>query len=180
MSLLGMSLLDDIISKMNTITASEILNILRTRMIQSLHQKTVNDENRDGMNIAIAVQDPQARQIDYAGAYHPLYLVRDGHLIEYKPDRMSISLQCQLDQDFQGNIIQYIAGDMVYLSTDGYSDQISGETNKKMTRRKFKNLLENIAHLNVDEQKEELSIYFERWKGIYEQIDDILVIGFRV
>lgn len=180
MSLLGMSLLNDIIDEVRIPQADEILNILRTRMIQSLHQKDFSEDNRDGMDISLAILDSENQQIEYAGAYHPLYLVRDGKLIEYKPERMSISIQSQLDKSFQNNIIPYYSGDMIYLTTDGYPDQIGGSANKKMTRKKFKGLLETIATLDANEQQLKLEEYLEQWKGDYEQVDDILVIGFRV
>ncbi|MFP4604281.1 MAG: tetratricopeptide repeat protein [Bacteroidales bacterium] len=180
MSLLGMSLLNDIIDEVRIPKANEMLNILRTRMIQSLHQKDFSEDNRDGMDISLTILDKETQQIEYAGAYHPLYLVRDGKLIDYKPERMSISIQSQLDKSFQNNIIPSKTGDMIYLSTDGYPDQISGSSKKKMTRKNFKGLLETIAQFDMGEQQIKLEEYLEQWQEDYEQVDDILVIGFRV
>jgi tetratricopeptide (TPR) repeat protein len=180
MSLLGMSLLNDIVDEMKNIQANEILNILRTRMIQSLHQTEINEENRDGMDIALIVWDKKTNEVQYSGAYNSLYLVRDKKLIEYKPNRMTISIRSRLDKSFTNNLLEAQPGDMIYLSTDGYSDQINDQTNKKMTRRRFKDFLVKIADKELSVQKEELNKNFESWRGDYEQVDDVLVVGIRI
>jgi tetratricopeptide (TPR) repeat protein len=180
MSLLGMSLLNDIIDEMQDVKANEILNILRTRMIQSLHQKGLSEENRDGMDLSLIVWDKENGEIQYSGAYNPLYLVRNGKLIEYKANRMSISIQSRLDQSFNNNFIKVKRGDTLYLATDGYSDQISSSTHKKMTRGRFKNYLQQIGDMDLDDQKAELNKYFEEWRGSYEQVDDVLIVAIRV
>ncbi len=180
MSLLGMSLLNDIVDEIRDIKANDILNILRTRMIQALHQTDLNDENRDGMDIALVVWNKNTNMIQYPGAYNSLYLVREGKLIEYKPNRMTISIRSKLDKSFTNNDLQAKPGDMVYLATDGYSDQISDRTHKKMTRQRFKKLLGKIADNDPATQKNELNSHFETWRGDYEQVDDVLVVGIRI
>lgn len=177
MSLLGMSLLNDIIDEMRDLDAGEILNILRTRMIQSLHQKNISDENRDGMDLALCVWDKNTSILEYAGAYNPLYLVRDKKLLEYKPTRMSISIRSKLDQSYHKNRIQLKKGDVFYIFSDGFADQINGRTNKKMTRQRFKDLLMEVHSYDVSQQKEELQKFFNEWKDGYEQVDDVLVMG---
>jgi serine phosphatase RsbU (regulator of sigma subunit) len=154
MSLLGMSLLNDIVDEIQEVEANEI-------------------------DLALIVYDEKSNELQYSGAYNPMFLVREGKTIEYKPNRMSISIQSKLDQSFHNNHIPLQKGDTIYLATDGYADQISGETHKKMTRGRFKQYLATIAHHSLDKQEKELNQYFENWKGEYEQVDDVLVIGLR-
>jgi len=180
MSLLGMSLLNDIIDEMGESNASDILNVLRTRVIQSLHQKNEPEENHDGMDIALCVWDKTTNMLDFAGAYNSLYFIRDNKLTEYKGTRMSISIRSKLEEAYTNHQIQLQKGDVFYLFTDGYSDQISDSTHKKMTRRRFKDLLLSINTQDLLKQKLEVVDYFEQWKGNYEQVDDVLVMGVRV
>jgi len=177
---LGMFLINDIIDDMSEFDAGEILNILRTRMIQSLHQKNNNSENYDGMDIGLCIWDKDTNMLNFSGAYNPLYLVRDDKLIEYKSTRMSIGIRSRLDESYKSHHIQLQKDDVFYLFTDGYPDQLSLETGKKMTRQKFKELIVHINREDLLKQKAEVADYFDKWKGGYEQIDDVLVMGVRV
>jgi len=160
--------------------AGEILNVLRTRMIQSLHQKNNSPENHDGMDISLCIWDKDTNMLNFSGAYNPLYLVRDDKLTEYKGTRMSISIRSRLDESYKSHQIQLQKEDVFYLFTDGYADQISSETGKKMTRQKFKEFIVRINREDLLKQKAEIADYFDKWKGEYEQIDDVLVMGVRV
>jgi serine phosphatase RsbU (regulator of sigma subunit)/Tfp pilus assembly protein PilF len=180
MSLLGMFLLNDIIEETKEFDAGEILNVLRTRMIQSLHQKNDPNENHDGMEVALCIWDKKTNILDFAGAYNPLYLIRDNKLTEYKGTRMPISIRSKLDESYKNQQIQLKKGDVFYLFSDGYADQISSENKKKMTRQRFKDLLISINTHDLLKQKVELQNYLDNWKKDYEQVDDILVMGVRV
>jgi len=179
MSLLGLSILNDITSE-GILSSDVILNRLRTRVIQALHQESFNDENRDGMDISLVVWNLENNELQYSGAYNPLYVIRNGKLIEYKPDRMTLGIQSKLDQSFKAHNIQLQEGDVFYLFTDGFADQISGHFNKKMTKLKFKQFLTNIHQLSMQEQKQKLRDFYEEWRTGYEQVDDVLVMGFRI
>jgi len=179
MSLLGLSILNDITSE-GILSSDVILNRLRTRVIQALHQESFNDENRDGMDISLVVWNLENNELQYSGAYNPLYVIRNGKLIEYKPDRMTLGIQSKLDQSFKAHNIQLQERDVFYLFTDGFADQISGHFNKKMTKLKFKQFLTNIHQLSMQEQEKKLRDFYEEWRTGYEQVDDVLVMGFRI
>ncbi len=180
MSLLGMFLLNEVIDETKEFDAGGILDVLRTRMIQSLHQKNNAEENHDGMEISLCIWDKQSNILNFAGAYNPLYLIRDDKLTEYKGTRMSISIRSKLDESFKSQEIQLQKGDVFYLFTDGYADQISSDTGKKMSRQRFKNFLIEINSHDLLKQKVELQEFLDNWKKEYEQVDDILVMGVRV
>jgi serine phosphatase RsbU (regulator of sigma subunit) len=179
MSLLGLSILNDISSE-GIYSSDVILNRLRTRVIQALHQEEFDDENRDGMDISLVVWDLKTNELQYSGAYNPLYIVRNGKLIEYKPDRMTLGIQSKLDQPFKSHKVKLQKDDIFYLFTDGFADQISGHFNKKMTKLKFKQFLTSIYELDMQEQEKKLEEFYNDWKTGYEQVDDVLVMGFRV
>ncbi|MCK4748171.1 MAG: SpoIIE family protein phosphatase, partial [Bacteroidales bacterium] len=134
----------------------------------------------------------------YAGAYNPLYLVRskeikDGdalkehvalgvnehQLFELKGDRQPISIHAR-EKEFNTRQIQLMKGDALYLFTDGFTDQIGGPNGKKFLPKNFKKSLLSIQDLNMSEQKTNLEEILSKWKGRYEQVDDILVMGIKI
>jgi serine phosphatase RsbU (regulator of sigma subunit) len=133
------------------------------------------------MDIALCVLDFEKRKLEYAGAYNPVYLVRNGELITYKGDKVPIGAFIDEElHEYTNNSIDLLSGDMIFISSDGYEDQFGGEQNKKFMVSKFRNLLLSIAPEPIERQKELLNQAFLDWKGENEQVDDILVIGVRI
>jgi serine phosphatase RsbU (regulator of sigma subunit) len=77
-------------------------------------------------------------------------------------------------------VISLQKNDCIYAFSDGYADQFGGPNGKKFMVKKFQNLLLEINHLSIDEQYKRITKNIDDWRGIYEQVDDILVIGIRV
>lgn len=180
MSMLGNAFLNEIMITNDFATASEILDRLRDEIIRALRQKGATGEARDGMDISLAILDRRAGTVQYAGANNPLYLVRGGELTRYQADRMPIGIHVTDMAPFTNHIIDIKAGDSIYLFSDGYADQFGGEHGKKFMYRQFQELLTSGAELPMLEQMERLDSRLLQWRGDYEQIDDILVIGFRI
>ena len=132
------------------------------------------------MDISLAILDRKAGTVQYSGANNPLYLVRRGELTRYQADRMPIGIHVTDMAPFTNHIINVEAGDSIYLFSDGYADQFGGEQGKKFMYRQFQELLTSGAALPTHEQMERLDSRLLQWRGDYEQIDDILVIGFRI
>jgi serine phosphatase RsbU (regulator of sigma subunit) len=139
-SMLGISTLTKIAGKMETPKADEILNELRSEIIRLLNPVGSADRRLDGMDIALVVIHTKIREMEYAGAYNPLYLVRDGQLIEKKANKMPIGLYVKKDELFTAHRIDYQTGDIIYLFSDGYSDQFGGTDSSKFKTKNFKNL----------------------------------------
>jgi phosphoserine phosphatase RsbU/P len=180
MSILGVSFLNEIVSKAVTVRANEILNQLTGQVIKSLHQTGKYDEARDGMEMAICILDYKRAKLQFSGAFRPLYHIHNQELIEYKGDSMPIGIYEKEDQSFTNTEIPFNKGDMIYLFTDGYTDQFGGDNRKKLLTDNFKKLLININHRSLPEQKKALEKNYETWKGENDQIDDILILGIRL
>ena len=179
MSMLGVAFLNEIINKNEVVKANEILNQLREHVITSLRQTGKEGEAKDGMDIAICVIDKKTMNLQFAGANNPLYLVRDGELIQIKADRMPIGIYIKTNP-FNNNELTLQENDCLYIFSDGYVDQFGGKSNRKFKSKPFKRLLLDINDKPMSEQRTILDDTIEEWKGINEQVDDILVIGIRI
>ena len=98
---------------------------------------------------------------------------------EYKGDHMPIGIYDDALVSFTNNEVQIEEGDLIYLFSDGYVDQLGGPGRKTYRSRKFKQLLVDIHQKPLEEQKEILEKEHEKWRGDIEQIDDIMVMGIR-
>ena len=184
MSMLGIAFLNEIVNRLfekhgNNLKACGILNELRERVITSLHQTGKLGENQDGMDMALCIIDTDTNQLQYAGANNPLYLIRNNVLTEFKADKMPIGIH-YTTLPFTNNIIDLQKNDTVYIFSDGYADQFGGESGTKFKKKSFQEMLVKLQDFSMPEQKKKLEQQFDNWKGIYEQIDDIIVIGLRI
>ena len=179
MSILGISFLNEILGKGCFSSAAGILNQLRERVMKSLHQTGERNEQKDGMDIALCMFNPDTGALEYAGANNPFYLVRQGTLIEIRGDRMPIGINIVEEKSFTNHTLQLEENDMVYLITDGYPDQFGGPDEKKFKYKPFKELLEKISKKPMKDQKQLLENEMHQWMQNLKQVDDILVVGFK-
>jgi len=180
MSMLGVAFLNEIVNRAEELTASNILNELRDNVKTSLRQTGKKDEAKDGMDIALCVLDLNKKCLQYAGAYNPLYLLRDNELLQFKADRMPIGIYYKEKQSFTNHIVDLQDNDVIYLFSDGYVDQFGGENGKKFLHKQFKDLIIEVHKKSLDEQKQILNSTLEEWMGQHEQVDDILIMGFKI
>jgi len=180
MSMLGISFLEEIVNNRKIIETGRILDELRKEVQRALHQKGEREEARDGMDIALCIVDRTRRIIQYSGAYNNLYLIRNENLIEYYADRMPIGIYELGNKNFSSQDIPYLSGDIIYMFSDGYSDQFGGPKTKKLKSTALKTLLLEIHKLPLKEQKKRLETEFFKWKGENLQTDDVLIVGMRL
>jgi serine phosphatase RsbU (regulator of sigma subunit)/uncharacterized protein HemY len=180
MSMLGVSFLNEIVIKQGVTKPSDILNELRNAIVGSLHQTGKEGENQDGMDIALLCIDHVAMKAEYAGAYNPMYLIRNKELVEYDADRMPIGIHIKGSTEFTNNVLDIQKGDSIYIFSDGYIDQFGGEKSKKFMAKRLKELLLEINSEPMEKQSKTLNTAIEKWMGRIEQIDDILVIGLKI
>jgi tetratricopeptide (TPR) repeat protein len=155
----------------------QILNRTRELVIEKL---TSEDNIRDGMDICLIRINKEKNQIQYSGANRPLYVIKDGNLEEYKPDKQPIG-RYEESKLFSKQDINLTSGTALYLTTDGYADQFGGDKGKKIGTKVLKELLkENSRIVNSEEMREHLLNYLQQWKGNEEQLDDVTVVGLRV
>jgi len=180
MSMLGITFFNEIINKNPNIHANEVLNELRMHIISSLRQTGSIGESRDGMDVALCIINEKKQTLEYAGANNPLYLIREGNLEEIKADRMPIGIHRRAKDSFVNHEFELKTGDLVYIFSDGYVDQFGGEDGRKFLSGNFKDLLLANCNKKLSEQRQVLEKTFEEWRGERKQLDDILVIGFKV
>jgi len=180
MSILSISLLNEIINLRKITQPSFILNELRTQIKRSLRQVGNDSDAKDGVDLAICLIDQEKNRMEYSGAYNPLVMVRNNEIIEYKGDRMPVSISYKEKESFTNHEISVSAGDTFYLFTDGYQDQIGGIEGKKFMKHHFEEKLLQIHNKSMLEQHDILDTILLDWKKGSEQTDDILVVGFRL
>jgi len=131
------------------------------------------------MDVAMAALDENTGELEFAGAFNPLFIYRKGELLETKADKFAIGSFLHGTKTYTNHKIQLEDGDMIYLFSDGYADQFGGPKDKKFTKRRFKNLLAEISELSCKEQEGRIHETFVEWRQMNDQVDDILVMGVR-
>lgn len=180
MSLLGFNMLDTIIEKEQT-QPDLILNALNKEMVDAMTRENFDSSIKHGMDAAIISIDKKHMSLEYAGAHNSLYHIRNGQLNEIKADKQSIgSYKEGSEIIFRNHFLKLEKGDLIYLFSDGFPDQIGGPNRKKFYYPPFKELLVSIHQLDLNEQKIILDKTITEWRGERDQTDDILVIGIQI
>lgn len=188
LSVMGISSLNEIVSRNESFSAAQILEDLRSYVVRSLHQTGTRYEARDGIEIALCIIDIKKGTLEFSGANRPLYIVRPkgaksgeaAEVIQIRGNRMPIGIYEQKLAPFTNHSIKLKKNDKVYLFSDGYVDQLGGPKRKTFRVVRFRELLTQIHHRPMEEQKTILLEQHQSWMGKGEQIDDILVMGFRL
>jgi serine phosphatase RsbU (regulator of sigma subunit) len=179
-SILGISFLNEVFQCRTNVKANRVLNLMREKVMKAFHQTGTSSETKDSIDIGLCIIETGTGMLQFSGADRPLIMIRNGELFEYKPDKMTIGVAMLKEHAFKNNVIKTMPGDSFYLFTDGYSDQFGEITNKKFRHIHFKKILESVAGSPMERQKEILENSFNEWKGNSQQIDDILVFGFKI
>jgi serine phosphatase RsbU (regulator of sigma subunit) len=178
MSMLGVTMLNEIVNGKHIIMPDQIIDTLRQGIIKSLKQVVDEDTVKDGMDIAICVVDFDEKILWFAGANNPLYIVRGGELIHYRADKMPAAIHYKM-QPFTLHRIELQKGDAFYIFSDGFSDQFGGPKQKKFMSMQLKEVLVEMSGKPMLKQGERLNEIFEEWRGDNPQVDDVTLIGVR-
>jgi serine phosphatase RsbU (regulator of sigma subunit) len=174
MSLLSITLLNEIVNVEGITQADKIAN----RLHEMIH-KSLNRSRADGLDMALCVYDWNKRKIQYTGAMNHLVYVRNGKLNLLKADQYSINMVPEGFDSFSMHELDLIKGDVLYLYSDGYMDQFGGERDKKFSVRRFLDILVEIHRLPMHEQESILEQRHNEWKKDKIQTDDITIMGIR-
>ncbi|OFX32863.1 MAG: hypothetical protein A2X08_00380 [Bacteroidetes bacterium GWA2_32_17] len=180
MSIIGSEKLNDAV--LQSTDTSEILKLLNKGIKISLRQSDSNESTRDGMDIALCYVDTENNIVKYAGANRPIWIIRKGHteVEEKKATKTAIGGLTDDNQHFDTHELKLQQGDTFYIFSDGFADTFGGQEEKKLTTKKFKEILLSIQDKTMKEQEQHLNNFIENWKDGTEQADDILVIGVRL
>jgi len=179
MTMMGISFIEDIIENNHTIDAAEILNILRDKIITTMRQTTIGQENKDGMDATLCCVNLETLEMNYAAANNSFYIVRNNELLEFKADKQPCGYFPE-QKPFTSHTIKLQKDDFIYTFTDGYADQFGGPKGKKFLYKQFEELLMKNHKQAADYQKNELLNAMTKWMAKEEQVDDILVIGVKI
>jgi len=179
MSMLGVTLLNEIVISEKILEPHLILNRLREKVISALGQKGRSFEVHDGMDGSLIVYDLTTKILSYSGAFNPVYIIRDNNLIELKVNSMPLSYADNMS-DFTGQEMKLAPQDLIYMFTDGYTDQFGGPFSKKFHRAQLKEILLKNHKRTLEWQKQLLLDAHIIWKGYEEQVDDVTVVGLKV
>ncbi|MBN2890583.1 MAG: tetratricopeptide repeat protein [Bacteroidales bacterium] len=196
MSMLGISLLSEIVKTTPDIKAAEVLEQLRNQIKISLRQTGKKQEQKDGMDIALSIYDKNTTELNFAGAYNPLYVFRKNEditdefsssievsddkysLIEISADKQPVSVHIK-ETEFTDKYIKILSSDTLFAFSDGYADQFGGENKVKFLISNFKKLLLDINDFSMSQKRENLEKTIVDWRDENSQIDDILVMGIK-
>lgn len=180
MSIIGFELLRNITDDQGIENPEEILKQLNNGVSTTFGKTSDKVRIKDGMDIALCVIDKKNAVLEFSGAFRPLYMIRDNKIEEIRGDRFSVGLLDEGEsEEITKNKIQLQKNDIFYMFSDGYADQFGGPEGKKYKYRRFRHLLLTIHKLPLNQQLTYFDRSFEDWKGDHEQVDDVLILGFR-
>jgi serine phosphatase RsbU (regulator of sigma subunit) len=181
MSLLNISLLNEITLQRKITQPDLILNEIREQIITTLNPEGTEQEGKDGMDCIMCVFDFKNNKLEFAAANNPLWILKNGspEIDEFKPDKQPVGFH-SVYKPFTLQSTDLAKGDIVYSFTDGFADQFGGPKGKKFKYKQLEETLLANNHLPMQEQKNSLDKAFDSWKGDLEQVDDVLIIGIRI
>lgn len=180
MSMIGATLLQDIVTRQRISKPSEILTMLDKQIFATLNQNLELGVSNDGMDIVVCEFTLKNRHVRFASAMRPVILLMGGEIFYIKGNRASVGGQTVLEKYFDDQEYYLSEGDMIYLFSDGLPDQFGGPEGKKMKVARLKDLIGEIKSLPAGNQEEALEDFYKDWKGDFEQVDDILFMGVKI
>ncbi|OFY97619.1 MAG: hypothetical protein A2309_00100 [Bacteroidetes bacterium RIFOXYB2_FULL_35_7] len=188
MSIIGITFLNEIINEKKILQPDEILNILRENVINALKSTAESMDTKDGMDMAVCVVNNDTLEMEFAGANNPIYVTSSHGMVTsphgamllhtIKANKQPIGIYEQM-KPFSSQMMQLHKGDTIYLMSDGFADQFGGEKNKKLKIQRLKEIISEISTRPIEMQKALLEMQFDKWKGSNDQVDDVLVIGYK-
>lgn len=179
LSLIGYFLLNDIVRSRKVTDPGVILDLLDEGVTKTLRQDE-DASTKDGMDIALCKINMNAREVEYAGAHRPLYLMKGGVMDEIKGNKFPIGGGIFKNQtNFTNTKIKLDKGDSIYFSSDGFPDQFGGPEGRKFGPKKTREIIERVHTLPMREASGIFETEWEAWRGDTRQTDDVLLIGIK-
>jgi len=179
MSVLGITLLNDIVRVERELNPDAILHNLRERIIKLFDKTDGEYIQKDGMDVTISIINTKDHTLEFAGANNKIYIISGEDLHEIEGDKMPVGFSYSNDP-FTSKSFKFKKGDSIYMFSDGYRDQFGGPNSKRFQSKRFKEVLKLNNAKNMNEIETAIHTTYEKWKGYNEQVDDVLVMGFRI
>ncbi len=181
MSIVNYNLLNRAVLEHGLTNAGAILDSVNKYLTLSLHQTYQESAVRDGMDVSLCVINKKTKKMDFAGAFNSIYLIRNNAIQEFIPDKQPVGSFIEDNiKPFTSQSFQLLENDVVYMFTDGYADQFGGPKGKKYKYKQLQHLLLSSYTKPFDEQNQIFKSAINDWKGSLEQVDDILLLGYKI
>ena len=180
MSMIGSTLIKDIVNRKRNIKPSELLSILDEEITTSLNQNIESHASNDGMDIIVCELNTSTYYLRFASAMRPIILYHKGEQYYIRGNRSSVGGEAMEGKIFEDQEYQLAKGDIIYLFSDGYPDQFGGPLGKKLKMVRMKNMLDDIHEKSMEDQYFKIKQNFEIWREGYEQVDDVLFMGIQI
>ncbi|MBX2965628.1 MAG: PAS domain S-box protein [Cyclobacteriaceae bacterium] len=179
LSLIGYFLLNDIVRSRKVTDPGVILDLLDEGVTKTLRQDE-DSSTKDGMDIALCKVSMDTREVEYAGAHRPLYIMRNGVMEEVKGNKFPIGGGIYKNQtNFTNTQLTLKKGDSIYFSSDGYPDQFGGPEGRKFGPKRVREIIERAHNMPMLEAAGIFDEEWETWRGDTKQTDDVLLIGIK-
>jgi serine phosphatase RsbU (regulator of sigma subunit) len=178
--MIGSTLLQDIVTRKRITKPSEILTLLDKQIFSTLNQNVELGISNDGMDVVICEFNIKTRHIRFASAMRPVIIVIDGESYYIKGNRSSVGGESVIEKFYDDQEYYLSEGDTIYLFSDGLPDQFGGPDGKKLKIARLKKYIEQVSKMPMEEQKDMMAKFFFDWKGTYDQVDDVLLMGVKV
>lgn len=179
MSLLSISSLNEIVIEKKINAPNLVLDQLRDKIIKVMNPEGSLQKSYEGMDGTLCRYNFKSNELSFSGANNGVWIVSDGELREYKGDKQPIGFHVDA-KPFALQQVKLKKSDIVYTYTDGYADQFGGEKGKKFKYKQLQSLLLSVSSQPMQDQKKLLEKALLDWKGGFEQVDDILLIGVKI
>ena len=179
MSILNISSIENAVKEGFT-NPADIFNSTRKTIIERLKKDGSEHGGKDGMDASIICYDFKNLKIQYCAAQNPIWIVRNGEVIQIKPEKMPVGKHDNDHIQFIGGEFNLQKGDQVYTLTDGFQDQFGGPKGKKFMVKRMRQFVLDNSHLSMVEQHQKLDKALINWKGDVEQVDDVCIIGVKI
>ncbi len=182
LSVVGHNLLGKALTDLKLVMPDKILKFLDGEIHKTLRHKDMLNDNgiQDGMDISLCCYHEKSKALFYAGAFNPMYVFRNGQLLEFKADKILIGSGDSSNKNFKLHELKVESGDEVVLFTDGFADQFGGPFGKKLKYKPFKEMLLSVQNLTMKEQSTTVTRSFEEWRKDFDQVDDVCVLAVRL
>ena len=179
MSVLGITLLNEIIRVEREFNPEVILTTLRDRIVKLFDKTEGNYIHKDGMDVTISIINTKDNTLEFAGANNKIYIISGDEFHEIAGDKMPVGFSYSY-APFTAKSFQCNKGDSIYMFSDGYRDQFGGPNSKRFQSKRFKAVLKEHNVKKMTDIETAIHSNYEKWKGYNEQVDDVLVMGFRI
>lgn len=180
LAIIGSLLIKKVVGDDNTKTPAQILDELNDEVYKTLKQDRPENAH-DGMDIGFLKINTTTREVEFAGAHRPLYIIRDKELTKVKADRRGIGgTRLPQHKNFTNHSFKLQKEDTLYLFSDGLTDQFGGENDKKLGSKTMQEIITYYPEARMDIIEDDLIEHFEDWQGDTDQTDDVLMIGIKL